>query len=296
MKIRYDAVSVTGRVRDGNEDMALVLGSFIRDDAQSSMVPMRSRPRFTALVADGMGGYGGGEIASEMTLRSFDAFLRELPAGMSPRELTAAVKDWFATCHRAVTERAASDPALDRMGTTLTGIFTYGDGEYMLNSGDSRVYRWRYESLRRLTTDHSERERTGDSSVPANLIYNAVGVPGAFVEVTDLTADMPVIDGDVYVICSDGLSDMIDDDAIAAILDSGGGAGRLVDAALEAGGRDNCTVIVLRVSIPAEEPQPAPADTGDAADGGPEPTGGFVIDEPAPVCIDPDRQKSTGRM
>ena len=264
MKIRYDVVSDVGRVRTNNEDMALVFGAFLRDNAQRSMVPMARRPRFTALVADGMGGYGGGEIASEMTLRSFDEFIRSLPPDMSPRELMQTVKDWFRINQEAVLARAASDPELAQMGTTLTGIFSYGPDEYMLNAGDSRVYRWRYDTLRQLTRDHSERERTGDPDTPSNLIYNAVGVPGAFVDVTCLSAEMPVIDGDVYVICSDGLCDMISDDEISAILARGGSARDLVDAALAAGGADNCTVIVLTVSRPDEEEEPVQTEIPDS--------------------------------
>jgi len=312
MKIRYDIISDVGRVRSNNEDMALVFGAFIRDDAQRSMVPMHIRPRFTALVADGMGGYGGGEIASEMTLRSFHEFLNALPAGLTPREVTQSVKDWFRVNQEAVLAKAASDPELNQMGTTLTGIFTYAECEYMLNAGDSRVYRWRYDTLRQLSTDHSERERTGDPTVPSNLIYNAVGVPGAFIDVTNLTSEMPVIDGDVYVICSDGLCDMIDDDRIAAILAEGGGARELVDAALEAGGRDNCTVIVLHVAIPEEDtaPQETPEEEAphaeqpakEEAQPTPPPFKGFCIDSPVtdapdaptPPPIQPEYSEAPG--
>ncbi len=258
MKIKYDAVSHTGSVRTNNEDMALVFGAFLRDDAQRSMVPMRQRPRFSALVADGMGGYGGGEIASEMTLRSFDDFLTSLPAGLDADGVRMAVKDWFRRNNAAVMARAASDPELARMGTTLTGIFTYGPSEFMVNTGDSRVYRRRYDVLRQISTDHSERERLGDMSVASNLIYNAIGIPDAFVDVTCLTDELPMIDGDTYLICSDGLSDMISDDEIEAILASGGNARALVDAAIAAGGRDNCTVVLLQVSIPAEEEATVP--------------------------------------
>ena len=260
MKIRYEAISDVGCTRSNNEDMALVFGAFIRDDSQSSMVPMKSRPRFTAIVADGMGGYGGGEIASEMTLRSFNAFLASMPAGADRREVAQAVRDWFKANSEAVIARASTDPELNQMGCTLTGIFTYGNDDFMVNAGDSRVYRWRYETLRQLTADHSERERTGDPTVPSNLIYNAVGVPGAFVDVTCLSSDMPMIDGDKYIICSDGLCDMVSDDDIAAILARGGGARDLVDAALAAGGLDNCTVIELNVSIPEEEEMQAQAE------------------------------------
>lgn len=282
MKIRYEVISDVGRRRSNNEDMALLFGAFVRDGSQSSMVPMRSRPRFTALIADGMGGYGGGEIASEMTLQSFNDMLAGLPAGLSAREVTQTVKDWFRANNRAVIARGESDPALANMGTTLTGIFTYGDNEFMVNAGDSRVYRWRYETLRQLTVDHSERERTGDLDVPSNLIYNAVGVPGAFVDVTNLSAEMPVIDGDTYIICSDGLCDMVTDKVIADILSGGGSARELVDAALDAGGLDNCTVIVLSISIPAdeepaEEPQPA-------------------AEEPAPAPVEPEPQPASDEV
>lgn len=256
MKIRYEVVSDVGHKRSNNEDMALVFGSFVRDSELSSMVPMARRPRFTALVADGMGGYGGGEIASEMTLHSFNTFIGALPPDLSPREVAQVTKEWFRVANDDVIARAATDPALTNMGCTLTGIFTYGQTDYMINAGDSRVYRWRYRALRQLSTDHSERERSGDSSVPSNLIYNAVGVSGAFVDVTNLTDEMPVIDGDVYIICSDGLCDMVTDEVIAKILDGGGTAADLVDAALDAGGDDNCTVIMLTVSIPTQEEAP----------------------------------------
>lgn len=261
MKIKYDAVSHVGSVRTNNEDMALVFGAFLRDDAQRSMVPMKQRPRFSALVADGMGGYGGGEIASEMTLRSFDEFLTDLPVGLDADAVKVAVKDWFRSNNAAVMSRAATDTELARMGTTLTGIFTYGPYEFMLNTGDSRVYRRRYDVLRQISTDHSERERLGDPTVASNLIYNAIGIPEAFVDVTCLTEELPVIDGDTYVICSDGLCDMISDDEIDSILAAGGNARALVDAAIAAGGRDNCTVVLLNVSMPPEDevstPEPA---------------------------------------
>lgn len=253
MKIKYDAVSHVGAVRANNEDMALVFGAFLRDDAQRSMVPMKQRPRFSALVADGMGGYGGGEIASEMTLRSFDAFITALPAGLDSDAVKSAVKEWFRANNEAVLARAATDPELARMGTTLTGIFTYGQYEFMINTGDSRVYRRRYDTLRQLSVDHSERERLSDPAVASNLIYNAIGIPSAFVDVTCLTEELPVIDGDTYLICSDGLCDMIPDERIDEILAAGGNARALVEAAIDAGGRDNCTVVLLHVSMPVED-------------------------------------------
>ncbi|MDE6287388.1 MAG: protein phosphatase 2C domain-containing protein, partial [Muribaculaceae bacterium] len=306
MKIRYDVISDVGRVRSNNEDMALVFGAFVRDGADGSMVKMDSRPRFTALVADGMGGYGGGEIASELTLRSFDQFIVNLAPDLDDTEVRVRLNQWLDT-HQNLIRAEQQKPGLEQMGTTLTGIFTYGDREYMINAGDSRVYRWRNNNLRQLSVDHSERERLNDPSVPSNLIYNAIGVPDAFLTITDLTDRYPIVDGDTYVICSDGLCDMINDDAIASILENGGGARELVDAALEAGGKDNCTVIVLNISKPEAEEAPAepvmqsePAPETEMA---PEPLSvpepeeaqeqdiAFVIDtpsEPAPPAFSPE--------
>ena len=252
MKIKYDVISDVGRERSNNEDMALVFGSFIRDGEEGSMVKMDKRPRFSAIIADGMGGYGGGEIASEMTLRSFDQFLLNLPAGLDDTQVRVAVNEWLET-HQNLILSEQLKPGLAHMGTTLCGLFTYEDRDYVVNAGDSRMYRFRNGELRQITEDHSERQRTGNPLVPSNLIYNAIGVPDAFISIMNLTDRSPMIDGDIYLMCSDGLSDMIDDETIASILEAGGGARELVNAALEAGGKDNCTVIVLSIAMPQEE-------------------------------------------
>lgn len=253
MKIKYDVSSQTGPVRQNNEDMALVMGCLVRDDYQRSMVPMASRPRFSALVADGMGGYGGGEIASEMILKAFDNWLIALPDGLDDLQVIGELKQWFERINEQIITEGQKSAETTNMGCTLTGIFTYGPYDFMINAGDSRVYRYRYETLRQLSTDHSERERLNDPNVPSNIIYNAAGIPGAFIDVTCLNTTAPIIDQDIYVICSDGLCDMITDNQIEQILQAGGSTRELVDAALQAGGRDNCTVITLNVAIPPQE-------------------------------------------
>ncbi len=253
MKIRYDVISDVGRKRTNNEDMALIFGSQIRDNALRSAVPMGPQLRFTAIVADGMGGYGGGEIASEIATSTFSQYIDSMPEGLDDDQVKEYIKRWFEFAQNHIFVRQ-SEPGLSHMGTTVTGIFTYDNRFYMINAGDSRVYRLRYETLRQLTKDHSERERWGgDPKIPSNLIYNALGVPNGFVDVTALSEEAPVVDGDVYVVCSDGLSDMIDDKTIEQILNNGGGTRQLVDAALEAGGADNCTVIVFSVEMPADD-------------------------------------------
>lgn len=255
IKFRFDVVSNVGVVRTNNEDMAYVFGAKIRDDEMRSMVPVDNTTRFAAVIADGMGGYGGGEIASEMAVDSFDGFLLSLGENMEPLDVIMAAKQWAKDVNNQILTRGASNPELTNMGTTLTGIFTYNGESYLMNCGDSRVYRFRDGNLYQLSVDHSERERLQDYSLPSNLIYNALGIPNAFLDVTAMRSKWPMVDGDVYVVCSDGLSDMISDDEISAILENKGNAQSLVDAALAAGGRDNCTVILLQVSITDDEPE-----------------------------------------
>ena len=254
MKIRYDVVSDVGCVRSNNEDMALVFGSMIRDTSESSMVNVTPQVRFSAIVADGMGGYEGGEVASEFTLHSFDEMIERLPASLDETDLRIALNQWLEQHQLAMLVRQR-ETGLSQMGTTLTGIVTYEDIQLLINAGDSRVYRYRYGNLRQLSEDHSERNRLNDPSIPSNLIYNAIGIPDAFLAITNMTETFPICDGDVYLICSDGLNDMIEDDVIQQILDKKGTAQDLVNAAKAAGGRDNCTVILLYVSIDTESAQ-----------------------------------------
>lgn len=269
MKIKYDAVSNVGAVRSNNEDMAYVFGARIRDDEQRSMV--KNAVRFGAVVADGMGGYGGGEIASEMAIDSFDRFIESMGENLDTMDVIMTVKKWAEDVNKQIMLKAQSDAELNNMGTTFSGIFTYGNDQFLVNCGDSRVYRFRAGFLRQLSVDHSERERKKDFTLPSNLIYNALGIPEAFIDVTSFNSSFPMIDGDIYLVCSDGICDMISDDEISAIFEKGQGAQALVDAAIAAGGKDNATAIVLQVQIEDEEEE-------------------LPVKEPEPVQKEPERE------
>ncbi|MBQ9077705.1 MAG: serine/threonine-protein phosphatase [Muribaculaceae bacterium] len=240
MTIRYEAISETGKIRRNNEDMALVFNEFVRDSAVSFSFDMPDGIRFTAIVSDGMGGFDNGEIASEMATRSFSSFLSTLSEGLDENEVILHVKQWVKDINREIIDNVDGT----RMGCTFSGIFIYENKAFLLNIGDSRVYRIRYEHFKQLTTDHSERNRTGDDSIPSNLIYNALGIDNAFIDIVPTY----LVPGDKYIICSDGLYDMIDDSMIEKIITSGGGARQLVNAAINAGGEDNVTVIILHIS------------------------------------------------
>lgn len=240
MIIRIDAVSDVGLVRSNNEDMALVQGGQLRDEKVMLVCELPEQGCFSAIVADGIGGYDKGEVASEMATNSFDHFLNKLPEGKEANDIILALKQWCQQTNADILAAAAGSG----MGCTLTGIFTYWGMAFLVNIGDSRTYRYRNEYLKQMTNDHSERNRTDDDSVPSNLIYNALGVPEAFIDVQQTK----LIEGDIFLICSDGLTDMITDEEIECILARGGGAEDLVQAAKNAGGLDNITVIVLNVS------------------------------------------------
>jgi len=237
----------TGRQRNANEDSL-----FTRE------------PVF--VVADGMGGAQAGEVASKAAAESFD---RELPQGAPERILEETIQ----TANRAIHDRARNDPELAGMGTTITAAIVDSDAEEVAigHVGDSRAYRLRNGRLERLTRDHSlveEMRRKGqlteaqaEDHPQRSIITRALG-PEPDVEV-DLQT-VPAQAGDVFLICSDGLTTMLADERIADILGRATSmqtaARKLVDEANRAGGRDNITVVAFRLedaAAPARAPEGA---------------------------------------
>ena len=135
MKIRYEAVSNVGLVRTNNEDMALVFGEYIRDNNIAFAFDLTPQMPFTAIVADGMGGMNGGEVASQMAAAAFNSFAESLTPDMSHDEVVMALKQWTRLCDRSIVERGQQDPSLLRMGTTLTGLLAFNNTLFVLNIG-----------------------------------------------------------------------------------------------------------------------------------------------------------------
>jgi serine/threonine protein phosphatase PrpC len=231
----------TGRQRNANEDSVFTRA-----------------PLF--VVADGMGGAQAGEVASKTAAESFD---RELPQGPPERVLKQTIE----TANRTIHERARNDADLAGMGTTITAAIVDLESEEVAigHVGDSRAYRLRGGRFERLTRDHSlveEMRRKGqlteaqaEDHPQRSIITRALG-PEPEVEV-DLQT-VPAQPGDVFLICSDGLTTMLGDEQIGQILaratamDSAVRA--LVDEANRAGGRDNITVIAFRLGDAAAAP------------------------------------------
>jgi PPM family protein phosphatase len=251
----------TGRQRRDNEDNAFARA-----------------PVF--VVADGMGGAQAGEVASKIATETFE---KGLPDSGSPEErLAERVRE----ANHQIHELSRADRERAGMGTTLTAAYVDDTSVAIAHVGDSRAYLFRDGTLERLTQDHSlveELVRQGKLTPEQaaghpqrSIITRALG-PEASVEVDTWT--YPVRAGDILLLCSDGLTTMISEDRVTEILSEAGSlegtAAALIDAANEAGGRDNITVVLFRLEEVGEEGQadqptmvgvPSPASTAELDD------------------------------
>jgi PPM family protein phosphatase len=236
--------SDTGRQRTANEDAFYASG-----------------PVFA--VADGMGGAQAGEVASRIAAESFEPAVR---GDESPEAYLRAIAQ---SANQQIHSLAQHDSTRSGMGTTLTAAIVEGDEVSLAHVGDSRGYVWRDGELRMLTSDHSlveELRRQGrisdeqaEDHPQRSIITRALG-PESEVEVDTLT--FSARPGDVFLLCSDGLTTMIRDEGIAAVLAASDTLDQAVDTlvatANEAGGRDNITVVAFRV----EDAEAVEADEG----------------------------------
>ena len=257
MKLSWGAASHVGMVRQQNEDAYV---------AESNVFA----------VADGMGGHNAGEVASALAV---DGLRRAAAAGFSAAEgLVAAINTTNATIHEAsggLSEQRG-------MGTTLTALVPLPatDGEpqrvVVANVGDSRIYLWRGDELKQVSADHSYvQELLSEGLITAeearihprrNIVTRALGIEG------DVNADswvLPMVVGDRYVLCSDGLVDEVDDEEIATILRTSinpqVAADHLVRVANEHGGRDNTTVVVVDILADTATANQSPPESSAAS-------------------------------
>ncbi len=245
----------TGRQRNANED-----AFFVRS------------PIF--VVADGMGGAQAGEVASKAAAEAFD---RDLPDAPPERVLQETIE----SANREIHELAQADPSRAGMGTTITAAIVNAESEEVCigHVGDSRAYRLRGGKLERLTRDHSlveEMRRKGqitdaqaEDHPQRSIITRALG-PEPSVEVDVRT--VPAAPGDVFLLCSDGLTTMLDEQRIQLVLAGAASIKEavrtLVDEANRAGGRDNITALAFRLGDAAAPlPQGPPPAEGDGAPG-----------------------------
>ncbi len=228
----YQATDV-GRIRKNNEDSLIVI-----------------EPE-TFVVADGMGGQAAGEVASKMLVETLKNFLPLVPEPLNEEILTKSILK----ANAAIIKTARENKNYRGMGTTATILHIYKNRAYYAHIGDSRLYRLRNKNLEQITEDHSYVEtlvRRGEITPEEarvhpmkNILTQAVGADeNISVDSGNLRIDVD----DIFMLCTDGLTNMVTDENILKILlESGRRSDDLVQAALNNGGHDNVSVIVVKI-------------------------------------------------
>jgi len=243
--VHWEAVGATdvGIVRSGNEDTFFV-----------------DLERGIFLVADGMGGHAAGEVASRLAAETVGgALVRGVDGALEADALADAMRASLHGAHEAILDYAREDASAAGMGTTLTALVVCTDGSFRVGHiGDSRMYVLRGSALQQFTRDHTWVQREVDAGrltmVGArrhrlsHILTHALGADSA--DNPDVLAGN-LAPGDVVLLCSDGLTGMLTDRMIAAILTAEGSladhAAELIAAANARGGRDNITAVLVRI-------------------------------------------------
>ncbi len=230
-----------GRKRSSNQDYMFI-----------SERPVGSLPNLF-IVADGMGGYAAGDLASKMAVETIVEYIESHQS----EDFETLIKDAISNANTVIRGKAASDPVLEGMGTTVVLCVINSDYIIVANVGDSRLYAIN-DDLRQITTDHSyvqEMVRMGrirgdeaSRHPDKNVITRAVGAEdGINVDIFKEN----IFPGEMFLLCTDGLTNMVEDDRILQILSENSelseAGNMLVDQANEKGGRDNITVVLVRI-------------------------------------------------
>jgi len=266
--VDVSGLSHAGKVRARNEDHFLVmrLGRYL-EKVVTSLPPEEIQTRtdevgYVMIVADGMGGHAGGEQASRMAITGLVKMVLDRPDWIFRLDQAVVAdvrqrsKDRVQNLDTLLRKHGEEDRDLHGMGTTLTSVRNMGRELHIVHVGDSRAYLLRNGRLHRLTRDHTYVQLLIDSGELSkedaagfngrHILVNALGGSNEGVEV-DLD-QVALSSGDRVLMCSDGLTDMVDDDTICQVLverrESHEACRRLVDLALERGGKDNVTVVV----------------------------------------------------
>lgn len=250
-KIRVVSATDTGRVREHNEDAAAA-------DMDLGLI----------VLADGMGGYNAGEVASELAIKTIMNLTREGLDAETRGEIdeqsglmrqSIVLRNAVARANKIIWQTAQSQPQCKGMGTTVVACLFHDDRISIAHVGDSRLYRLRDDQFEQLTLDHSLLQELVDRgfysqeeaqrSTNRNYVTRALGVEAA-VEVE--VQEEPVREGDLFVLCSDGLTDMVEDEDIHLTINTFNAnlktvAEQLVELANQNGGRDNITVSMAAI-------------------------------------------------
>jgi serine/threonine protein phosphatase PrpC len=270
----FAALSDPGKIRQNNEDHYLVARLSRAFRPLDTNMPASELPAsvddvaYGMVVADGMGGMVAGEKASRLAIRTGVELVLNSPRWATKiddeeaRLLITRMRDNLRKIDTALIGQARADRGLRGMGTTLTFAYSVGIDVFIVHVGDSRAYIYRNGRLEQLTRDHTVAQNLADAGAikpeevhrhaTRHVLTNFVGGPSLGVDPE--IATLQVQDGDFLLLCSDGLTEMVEDAEIVTILQEAGtcnaAAKALVAKALANGGRDNVTVILARYDIP----------------------------------------------
>jgi serine/threonine protein phosphatase PrpC len=227
-----------GRVRKNNEDFILsddIIGIY--------------------LLADGMGGHNAGEVASKLAVETAYACIVERLSPTGEDGITTMLSDAMMAAHDAVNAKAKTDLSLMGMGTTLIEVIFRGKKAFVCHAGDSRVYLY-HDTLQRLTRDHTVGDQLLENNIlprekiPEKQFHTLTQAIGVGSPPVPDCKQVTLVPGDMLLLCSDGLTDMLSDAEIGALIASGNAnlkniAQGLFDAANANGGRDNISVVLI---------------------------------------------------
>ncbi len=273
MHVAFGSGTHAGHVRPRNEDQFLIakLAKSMRICASS--LPESETTRFSdeegylLIVADGMGGAAGGQEASTMAVQTVESFVLDAikwflhREGHDQKTLVDELRLALQRADSVVLARADADPKLHGMGTTLTMAFSVGTDLFVAHAGDSRAYLYRDGQLDRITSDHTFVQVLIDAGAITpedardhprrHVVTNVVGGPNVGVPVE--VHRRSVSDGDILLLCTDGLTEYVPDSEIAEVLapsaDPGMAAHRLIDVVLSREAQDNVTVALARYMV-----------------------------------------------
>lgn len=232
-----------GRIRISNEDNVFLDGIWIEEGSRAGQSHAAAEPSYhTFAVCDGMGGESFGEIASLLAVKTLGSY--------DGPDLGERFREYIETANRVICDEA-SRRLVNQMGAAIAVLSISGDRAAICNLGDCRIYRYDSKGLRQLSVDH----RAEMPGLGKGMLTQHLGISEEeFVLEPYIVRDIPLESGMMFLMCSDGLTDMVPDTVLEGYLRESSGekpaaiAGKLLQVAVEHGGRDNITALIVRIN------------------------------------------------
>lgn len=256
MKLTSIGITVAGSVRSGNEDNFYINGEYKRDLTQDRYAIKNDRPADyqTFAVCDGMGGYSFGELASLKAVQTLELF--------DTAELQDRLEEYVSEANQAICKDVSHNPNV-RIGATLALMSVAGGHAAFCNVGDSRIYLMRNHELRQISVDHTMAQSKINAGIldaakarntkDSQILTQHLGIrEDEFILCPAVTRDFEIRSGDHYLLCSDGLTSMVNDEGIKETIEKEKDSPMeeiviaLVKEALAHGGKDNITVVLVK--------------------------------------------------